>query len=173
MAHREREPKMTIKTTLTARDYRAFKRHVLFRYRKIHWIFAVPLLLIIGISWFGGKPDESVGHRVAVLLGALIAWIAVCIVMFAMLALVRRLTGARFRPQLGEHIFEVSEAGVVEENTFARTETKRAGIKRVDDTTQYFFVITTSGSGHIIPKRDVTQPAELLTLKALLEGKNG
>ena len=68
-------------------------------------------------------------------------------------ALFQRLTGQRFRGPLGRHLFEVSAAGIKETNEFGTNETKTAGIRAVDEATEYFFVVAKNGVGYIIPKR--------------------
>lgn len=164
---------MTIKTNLTESDYRAFQRHVRFRYRKFHWIIAVPLLFIVLTSWFGGKPDQSVTQRISVLIGSLLMVSIVWAVLMGVFWLIKKLPLTRFSPQLGAHTFEVSAEGVVEENEVTRVETKVTGIKRVDECPAHYFVITQSGLGHIIPKRDVVNPEILNSLKAAVEVVSG
>jgi len=44
---------MTAHCKLDDSDYRAFRRHVLFRYRKIHWIYGGMLAIILLLTWYG------------------------------------------------------------------------------------------------------------------------
>lgn len=160
---------MTIKTNLTQADYRAFQKHVAFRYRKLHLIFAIPLIFVALSSWFGGKPGETAAHRLSVVLVSIVFLVVVMAVFLTLLWLIKRVSKAKFMPQLGAHTFEVTADGVIEENEATRLETKTVGIQRIDDRPEHYFVITKSGLGHIIPKRDVPNPDALLALKADLE----
>lgn len=38
---------MTVNCNLTESDYRAFRRHAMFRLRKMHWLFGVVLICLV------------------------------------------------------------------------------------------------------------------------------
>ena len=50
---------MTAHCNLNDADYRAFRRHVMFRYRKVHWLYGGMLALILLLTWLGGRPEET------------------------------------------------------------------------------------------------------------------
>ncbi len=31
----------------------------MFRYRKLHWFYGAMLALVLVLTWFGGKPEET------------------------------------------------------------------------------------------------------------------
>ena len=144
---------MTVRCDLTDADYRAFRRHVLFRVRKIHWLYAILLALLLAVSWFGAKPGETATEEVYVLAGNAIVFGLICGVCWLAFWAIRRFTGMGFRGTLGEHVFEITDSGLTNANAVGRTETRFLGIKRVDETARHFFVFTTSGTAHIMPKR--------------------
>jgi hypothetical protein len=155
---------MTARCNLIDADYRAFRRHVLFRVRKIHWLYGILLVLLLAVTWFGGKPNESATEKVYVLTGEAMVFGLICGVSCLAIWTIRRFGGMRFRGTLGEHVFEVSDAGLTEANAVGRTETRLIGIKRIDETARHFFVFTTSGVAHIMPKR---HPEVLDVVRAL------
>ncbi len=65
-------PHMTATCNLTERDCRAFRRHVLFRYRKVHWWYGAMLALVLALSWLGGKPEETLADKILLLIGGAI-----------------------------------------------------------------------------------------------------
>lgn len=140
----------TIRTQITRADYRAFQRHAMFRYRKMHWIFGFLACLLGLSSWFGGKPDEKVSQKIYILIGTLMLWGLICVGIFLVMWIVRRIGLSRFKPMLGEHLFEITPNGLRETTVTSQVDTQVAGIARVDETKQHVFVITTSGLGHII-----------------------
>jgi hypothetical protein len=157
---------MTVRCNLTEADYRAYRRHVFFRLRKMHWLYGGLLVLLLLITWLGGKPDENVTEKAFVLGGVLMMFGLICGITMVAFWAIRRFTGTRFRGPTGEHVFEISDSGLREANSLGATETRLAGIRRIDETSHHFFVFTTSGTGHIIPK----QNAEILdALRALKE----
>ncbi|MGC4075311.1 MAG: YcxB family protein [Nibricoccus sp.] len=164
---------MTIKTHLTESDYRAFQRHMMFRYRKLHWVLAVPFFIMTLSSLFGGKPGETTVQKVSVLIGSLFTMAVIMSALFGVFWLIKKISRTNFTHQLGAHTFEVSLGSVIEENDATRLETKTAGIKRVDESADHFFIITKPGFGHIIPKRDVANHDPILSLKAAVEAMAG
>jgi hypothetical protein len=157
---------MTAHCKLDDSDYRAFRRHVLFRYRKIHWLYGGMLALILLLTWYGGRPEESVTDKIYLLIGGVVIFGGAGLVFYLVLRLVSRFTGARFRGTTGEHVFEISDDGLTESNANGKIETRLGGIRRIDETSQHFFVITTTGMGHVIPKRDLESPDALRTLQS-------
>jgi hypothetical protein len=65
-------------------------------------------------------------------------------------------------------VFEISDVGLTEANASGKIETRLVGIRRIDETRQHFFVITTAGMGHIIPKRDFESWDALRALKSTI-----
>lgn len=159
---------MTIRCNLEDADNRAFFRHVLFRYRKIHWIYGMMLAVILLLVWFGGRPEETIGDKICLLIGCTCIFGVVGLLFYLTHRLMTRFTGGRFRGTTGEHVFEISEDGIVESNTNGRIETRINAIRRIDETAQHFFVITTTGMGHIIPKRAIENPDALRALQRLV-----
>ncbi|HWQ92664.1 MAG TPA: YcxB family protein [Clostridia bacterium] len=157
---------MTAPCKLEDADYRAFRRHVLFRYRKIHWLYGGMLVLILSLAWFGGRPEETVADKIYLLIGSAVIFAGAGLVFYFVLLLISRFTGARFRGTVGEHVFEISDEGLTESNANGKIETRLGGIRRIDETTQHFFVLTTTGMGHVIPKRDLTSFDALRALQS-------
>jgi len=157
---------MTVRCNLDASDYRAFHRHVLFRYRKIHWLYGGMLALILLITWLGGPPEETVTDKIHALIGGVVLFGGAGLVFYIILRLISRFTGGRFRGTTGEHVFEISDDVLVETNRNGRIETRLGGIRRIDETARHFFVLTTTGMGHVIPKRGLESPDALRALKS-------
>jgi hypothetical protein len=155
---------MIVRCNLSASDYRAFQRHVLFRYRKIHWVFGALLTFLMLVTWFGG---ESTSDKINGLVGVIVVFGAIS----ALLFLVLRFVGSRFRGTVGEHVFDISEAGITESNASGKVETHLSGIRNVDETKTHFFVITGAGLGHVLPKRDLEQTEPLRLLQAAVRGR--
>jgi hypothetical protein len=152
-------------------DYRAFRRHVLFRYRKIHWFYGGMLTLLLLLTWFGGKPEETIKQRIFALVGGVIVFGGFALVFLLVLRLISRFTRSRFNGTLGEHVFEFTEDGLNETNINGRIETKAAAIRGIDETAQHFFVITSTGMGHVIPKRDLQSTDALRVLQTRVRGR--
>jgi len=152
---------MTVRCILVASDYRAFQRHVLFRYRKIHWLFGTMLALILLLNWVGAPPGATNMEKIQSLVGATVVFSGLTTV----LLLIRRLFGSGFRGTLGEHTFDISESGITESNATGTVETRLEGIRSVDETTNHFFVITKTGLGHVLPKRDLRDTQTLQSLR--------
>jgi hypothetical protein len=157
---------MTARCNLNDSDYRAFRRHVMFRYRKIHWLYGAMLALVLLFTWLGGGSGESVRDKVYGLIGGVIIFGGVGLLFFLVLRLISRFIGASFRGTIGEHVFEISDDGLTESNANGKIETRLGGIRRIDETAQHFFVITMTGVGHVIPKRDLESPDALRALQA-------
>lgn len=147
-------------------DYKAFRRHVMFRYHKIHWLYGGMLALILLLTWFGGRPEETTTDKIYALIGGVIIFGGACLVLYLILRLVDRFTRTRFRGTTGEHVFEISDDGLTESNANGKIETRIGGIRRIDETAQHFFVITTTGMGHVIPKRGLESPDALRVLQS-------
>ncbi len=157
---------MTTHCNLNDADYRAFRRHVMFRYRKIHWFYVAMLALILLLTWFGGRPEEAVRDKIYGLIGGVIVFSGAGLLFFLVIRLISRLTGARFRGTVGEHVFEILDDGLTESNANGKIETRLSGIRRIDETAQHFFVITSTGMGHVIPKRDLESLDALRALQS-------
>lgn len=159
---------MTYECDLEVVDYRAFRKHVRYRYHKYHWQYVACLLVFLAIVWFGGKEGESTQDKIYLLVGSLFFFVVMFAVLMGAVALFQHLTGSRFRGPLGRHVFEVSTGGVKETNDFGTNETLLAGIKAVDETSGHFFIVTRSGVGYIIPKRGHSDFGALHELRCLL-----
>lgn len=157
---------MIARCNLDYSDYRAFRRHVMFRYRKIHWLYGGMLALILLLTWFGGRPEETTTDKIYALIGGAVVFGGAGLVFYFILRVISRFTGGRFRGTTGEHVFEISDDGLTESNTNGKIETRLGGIRRIDETAQHFFVITTTGMGHVIPKRALESPNALRVLQS-------
>jgi hypothetical protein len=157
---------MTITCNLTDADYRAFRRHVMFRYRKIHWLYGALLVLLLALTWFGGKPEETVTDKIYLLIGSAFIFGGLAAAFLFVLWLVGRFTGTRFRGPTGQHVFEISDDGLTESSVNGKVETRLAAIRRVDETQTHFFVISSAGIGHVIPKRELQSADALRTLQS-------
>jgi hypothetical protein len=83
------------------------------------------------------------------------------LIFFVVWKIIARFTGGRFRGSEGPHVFEVSDEVFTESNADGKIEFRFAGIRHIAETPARFFVLTTTGTGHVIPKKD------LLSLDAL------
>jgi hypothetical protein len=158
---------MTARCVLVVSDYRSFHRHVLFRYQKLHWLLGTILPIILLLSWLGARPEETTTEKIQTLIGATAVFAGVTV----FLLLLRHFTGSRFRGSLGEHIFEISEAGITETNPNGKIETHLAGIRSVDETRHHFFVITQTGLGYVLPKRDLQSPEVVRSLQIAVRSR--
>src|SRR3954464_6325212 len=105
---------MTARCNLHDSDYRAFRRHVLFRYRKIHWLYAGMLAIILLLTWYGGRPGKTVTDKIYLLIGGAVIFGGAGLVFYLVLRVVSRFTGARFRGTIGDHVFEISDDGLTQ-----------------------------------------------------------
>jgi hypothetical protein len=153
---------MTITCNLTEADYRAFHRHVMFRYRKIHWLYAALLVLILSLIWFGGKPEETVTDKIYLLVGSALVFGGFAVAFLFVL----RIVGTQFRGPTGQHVFEISDDGLTESSVNGKVETRLAAIRRVDETSRHFFIISSAGIGHVIPKRELPSTDALRALQS-------
>jgi hypothetical protein len=156
---------MTLACNLTESDYRAFRRHIMFRYRKLHWLYGGMLGLVIVALWFGGGPEKTLADKIGALIAGAVAFCGA--VLF--LSVVRRFTRTGFRGTLGAHTFEISDQGITESNVNGKVETLLPAIRRIDETARHFFVVTTSGVGHVLPKRDLPSFDAIRSLRARSE----
>jgi len=156
---------MNITCELAKEDYRAFQRHVMFRIRKMHWLYIVMVTGLLLLTWFGGKPEETVTEKIYLLVGTLVLFGLFGSLMMLIFWLVGRLGGARFQGPLGEHVFTLTPDSITETSSFGTVETKVAAIRRVDETANHFFVISAAGLGHIIPKRGLSATEALRELR--------
>jgi hypothetical protein len=146
---------MTFNCNLTDADSRAFRRYVLFKYRKMHWFVAVTLALCLAYDWFSYAPETPISEKLAGLIGLTVLWFIIVLVLSIAWKIISRFTGGRFRGSTGPHVFEIGEDTFVESNSEGRSEVKIAGLRRIAETDSYFFVIGNTGRGFIIPKRDL------------------
>ena len=153
---------MTINCNLNESDYRAMRRYVLFRYRKLHWVFIFILAAALALSWFSEKPDAAMTDKIRGLVAMVVLW---SIFMGASL-LFMRFSGGRFRGSVGPHIFDVSDDSFIESHADGRKESKIAGIRHVGETRTHFFVLTKTGGVYVVPKRDFQDCAALHSLQA-------
>lgn len=156
---------MNITCELKKEDYRAFKRHVLFRIRKIHWFYAVMIAGLLSLVWLGGKPEETLVDKIFLTIGTLVLFGLFGGILALIFWVINRLTRAKFHGPLGEHTFALSHEGITEISSFGTVETKIAAIRRTDETTGHFFIISAAGIGHIIPKRALKTAEALQELR--------
>ena len=142
----------------------------MFRYRKMHWYLGAVMIFLLVFVWFSNKPDTPLAEKIAGLVGVVILWGIMMLLFLVFWKLVTRLTGGRFRGSIGPHTFEVNEDMFTESNAQGRQEVRVAGLRRVVETDSHFFVITNSGTGYVIPKRDMQKLDALHALqKKVLE----
>lgn len=156
---------VTFNSTLNDSDHRAYRRHVLFRYRKIHWLYGGILAILLLLTWFGGKPEETLAVKICNLIVVLITFGGFVLLFFLFLWVINRLTGTRFGGTLGQHVFEISSDSITESNNNGRIETRLSAVRRIDETPLHFFIITTTGMGIVIPKRDLPNCDMLRSLR--------
>ncbi len=157
---------MIIRCNLDDSDYRAFRRHVMLRCYRVQWLFGGMLALVLLLTWFGGRPEETTTDKGYLLIGTIIIFGGGSLLFYFLLRLLSRFTGGRFRGTTGEHVFEISNDGLSESNANGKVETLLRGIRRVDETAQHFFIITTTGLGHVIPKRTLESSDALRDLQS-------
>jgi len=146
---------MTINCNLTERAYRALRRYVLFRYRKVHWYYAVMLISLLAFVWFSNKSATPMAEKIAGLVGVIVLWLMFMVVFAVGWKILTRFSGGRFRGSVGPHGFEIGEERFVESNADGRTEVTLAGLRRVAETESHFFLLRKTGTGYVIPKRDL------------------
>src|SRR5258708_671586 len=129
---------MTVHCNLNASDYRPFYRHVRFRYYKIHWVYGGIVILLL-LLILRGRPDESSEDKLYALLALFVIGVPSAVLFSWIL---RRFAESRFRGSIGEHVFEITENGITESSVNGKVETRLAAIRSVDETPQYFIIIT-------------------------------
>jgi hypothetical protein len=127
----------------------------MFRYRKLHRYYAVILILLLAMVWFSDEPGTPIPKKIAGLVGLIVVWLTFIAVFTFSRKLMLRFTDGRFRGSLGPHVFEIGEDSFVESNSEGRKESTLAGLKRVAETNSHFFVLSKTGAGYVIPKRDL------------------
>ncbi|HXR05998.1 MAG TPA: YcxB family protein [Candidatus Acidoferrum sp.] len=160
---------MTLRCNLTEADYRAFKRHIERRYEKAPWIYAGIALLFSALLWIGDKSGESVRDKIERVIGVLgltaVVLLIASPIVWMFMWLFRRLTRRRWHGWIGERVYDISAEGVRVSSKNGRIETPVSAIWRLDETRRHFFIITRGGWGHIIPKRDLSDPQPLRELQ--------
>jgi len=126
--------------------------------------------LLLALTWFGGRPEETVTHKLFTLLAGVIFFGGAALVLYVILRLVSHFMRTRFSGTLGEHVFEITGDALTETNSNGRIETRFGAIRRIDETTHHFIVITSTGLGHVIPKRDLENPSALRELRSKISG---
>ena len=157
---------MTVRCNLTGSDYRAFYRHVLFRHHKVHWLYGGMLaLLLLLLTWLGMAPEETTRGSVFALIGGFVVCGGIAVIALRILRVASRSKCTCFRGKVGEQVFELTEDGLVESNSNGNIESRAPAIRLIDETPDYFFIITTTGMGHVIPKRDLRSTDALRVLR--------
>jgi hypothetical protein len=146
---------MTINCNLTESDYRAMRRYVMFRYRKVHWYYAVITIFLLVFLWFSNKPETPTAEKIAGLVGVVIVWCILMVVFVVGWKILTRFTGGRFQGSIGPHVFEIGEDRFVESNAEGRKGITLAGLRHVAETDSHFFIIGKTGTGYVIPKREL------------------
>jgi len=160
---------MTINCNLMESDYRAMKRYVFFKYRKIHWYYAFLLVFLLILTWLGNKPEATMVEKVSGLVGVLLLWVIFMVIFFVFLKVMTNFRGGRFRGSIGPHVFEVTDVGFAESNEEGKIELRLSGIRHIGETKSHFFIITSTGRGHVLPKRDFQDYGALHSLQAILK----
>jgi hypothetical protein len=160
---------MTINCNLTEADYRAMRKYAIFRYRKMHWLFAAMLLPLLAFVWFSNKSETTMAVKIASLVVVIMLWVIIFLVLVVAWKLISRFTGGAFRASVGPHVFEIGDEIFTESNAEGRIETRAAGIRHIAETSRHFFIITKTGRGHVIPKKDM----ESFDAMRLLQSKIG
>lgn len=142
------------------------RRYFLFRYRKLHWFFAVVLIPLLVLNWFSYKSDAPVKEKVFGLIGLVALWAATMLILLVAWKVIALFTGGRFRGSLGPHVFEVGDEVFTESNANGKIETRLAGIRHIAETPTHFFVLATTGRGHVIPKKDLVSLDPLRSLQS-------
>jgi hypothetical protein len=164
---------MMINCNVTESDYRALRRYVIFRYRKVHWYYAVVLISLLAFVWFSNKPATPTAEKVAGLVGITVVWLIFMAVFAVGWKILTRFSGGRFRGSVGPHVFEIGEDRFVESNADGRTEITLAGLRRVAETESHFFVLRKTGTGYVIPKRDLQSYDALYELQKRVTERGG
>ena len=138
----------------------------MFRYRKLHWFFAVVLISLLAFVWFSNKPEATTGEKIAGLVGVVVVWAILMLIFYVAWKIIARFTGGRFRGSVGPHVFDVGDDVLTESNAQGKIETRVAGIRHIAETPAHFFILTTTGSAHVIPKRDVQSFEALRSLQS-------
>ena len=146
---------MTVTCNLNESDYRALRRYAMFRIRKIHWFYGALIILLCVTTWSGEKPDEAISRKICDLIGVIIFFALFACILLLILKVITRFNGGAFRGTLGKHVFEITEDLLIETNSNGKIETRLVGIRQIAETRDHFFVITTTGSGHVLPKKDL------------------
>lgn len=157
---------MIIRCNLNESDYRAYQWHVMFRYRKVHWLYGILLGLLLWLTWTGGSPEATAIDKLYTLIGVVLYFGGASLAFYVIVRLILRLRGASFQGTTGEHLFDISDDGLIETSQNSKIETRRVGIKRLDETEKHFFVITSNGMGHVIPKRGLNNLEAVRSLQA-------
>jgi hypothetical protein len=123
------------------------------------------LVVILTLTWFGGKPEETTRDKLLLLFGGAVVFGGIGLLYFLVMRIVTRLMGTRFRGTIGPHVFEITEEGITESNADGKTETRMHGIRRIDETREHFFIITKGGVGHVIPKREFPELEPIRSLR--------
>lgn len=143
----------------------------MFGYHKMHWYLAVVLISLLAFDWFSYKPDATLTEKVAGQVGIVFLWLVLMLVYFAAWKIITRFTGRRFRGSIGPHTFEIGEDTFAESNAQGRQEIKVAGLRRVAETASHFIVLTNTGTGYVIPKRDLQNYEALYELQKKVAGR--
>jgi hypothetical protein len=143
------DKKVTMQCTITRPDYNSLISHIAVRYYKSGWyIFAVWVVFASALGFsltsYSDLKDCRFGFPLLALLVTIILYYGY-----------GRFTLSVFSPTQGQISLEVSEEGVTETNCDGRIFTKATAICSIDETDQYVFIITSSGSGYVVPKRDL------------------
>ncbi|HEX3718936.1 MAG TPA: YcxB family protein [Verrucomicrobiae bacterium] len=111
--------------------------------------------------------------KVIGLIGIVILWAILIVIFRVFLKVMNKFRGGQFRGSIGPHLFEVSEDGFTESNADGKIELRITGIRHIGETDTHFFVITTTGRGHVLPKRDFQDYNALHSLQARVTKRRG
>jgi hypothetical protein len=153
---------MELTADLTKKDYAAFRRYAMFRFRKV-WLVYVLLGVYVGWTSFPGADPEqglslSSGVIAAVLLGLMAAGVT-AIVAWLLMAILPNRPGA----VVGKHVFTLTDSEFQEKNAIGAM-TVRLDVLQRHETAKHVFLITPTHVAFVVPKRALEGAPEFLRL---------
>ncbi len=114
-------------------------------------VYALLALYAFYVAYLSNPHARTGADLVAAILLslALVAGLAIATAVLTALATISRAN----RTVLTEHTITVTDAGLVEETKFNRTEQKWAGVTRLSRTRRHIFVYVARNAAHAVPRR--------------------
>ena len=140
----------------------------LFKFTAYHLSKSLIFKILIPVTAFLIiQPAYQVWHKMHVPLVFILIPIAMNIVVFMVImsiaigfALVASYLPRLNKTLLTEHKLVASEAGLIEETEFNRTESKWKGILQIRQSRDYIFIYTSQNAAHVVPKRAFSDPMQ-------------